>query len=442
MNKIKNKFTSFRIISLGFIGVILLGTLLLMLPVSTQDRNGAGFMDALFTSTSAVCVTGLIVHDTATYWSQFGQAVLLVLIQIGGLGVITIAGALTMLSGRRIGLIQRSVMQESISAPKMEGIVKLTIFMIKGTFLVELVGALLMAPQFCKDLGFGKGLWYSIFHSISSFCNAGFDLMGIKGKFSSLTSYMTNPLINIVIMLLIIVGGIGFLTWEDIITNKFRIRKYRMQSKVILTVSGILILVPFIFYFFNDFADKPFKERLLVSLFQAVTPRTAGFNTVDLGTISGGGLALMMVLMLIGGSPGSTAGGMKTTTIAVFASSAISVFKRRKDTLFFKRSIPENTINNASAILFMYLTLFVAGAIAISTIEGIPIHDCLFETASAIGTVGLTLGITTKLGVISHLILIVLMILGRVGGLTIIYATISGAKSNVTKYPQEKITVG
>ncbi|MDY5934283.1 MAG: potassium transporter TrkG, partial [Oscillospiraceae bacterium] len=314
---VKKRLTTFQTIFLGFSGVILIGTLLLMLPISSASGKVTPFNQSLFTATSAVCVTGLVVQDTGSYWSMFGQSVILALIQIGGLGVVTVAASFALISGRKISLMQRSTMQEAIAAPKVGGIVRLTGFILKATLLFELAGAALLMPVFCRDYGL-KGVWMAVFHSISAFCNAGFDIMGTEGaKYQSFTSYADNPLLNIVIMLLIVIGGIGFLTWEDIFTNKHRIKRYRMQSKIILVMTAILIVLPTLFFFFFDFSELSFGKRLLSSLFQAITPRTAGFNTADLSAMSSVSKAVMMVLMLIGGSPGSTAGGMKTTTIAV-----------------------------------------------------------------------------------------------------------------------------
>lgn len=442
MNKIHKKhISSFNVIIYGFAGTILLGTLLLMLPFSSSARNFTPFSSALFTAVSAVCVTGLVVYDTAAYWSMFGQFVIMLMIQIGGLGIVTVAVATAMISGRKIGLMQRSTMQESISAPKVGGIVRLTGFILKITFSAEILGAVCMLPIFCKEFGF-KGVWMSLFHSVSAFCNAGFDLMGTKETFSSLTSYSANTIINIVIMLLIIVGGIGFLVWEDINKNKFHWNKYRMQTKVVLTTTLVLTVFPAIYFYFREFSTLSGKERILSSLFQAVTPRTAGFNTADLNNLSSSGKMITIMLMLIGGSPGSTAGGMKTTTVAVLFFSAVSVFHRKDSVECFDRRVADSAIKNASAILLMYLVLFIAGGIIISETENLPLMPCLFETASAIGTVGLSLGITTSLGGLSRAILIALMFFGRVGGLTIIFATVSAARQNISKKPQEKITVG
>ena len=427
----KKHFSSFRIIIFGFMLVIFAGALLLTLPIATTDGHGALFTDALFTSTSAVCVTGLVLHDTATYWAPFGQFIIMLLIQIGGMGVVTVAVAIAVVSGRKIGLMQRSTMQEAIAAPQVGGIVRLTEFILKMTITIEGLGAAVMAPVFCREFGFLKGIWYAVFHSVSAFCNAGFDLMGVRAAFSSLTTYAGQPVINLAIMFLIVFGGIGFLTWEDITVHGLHFKKYRMP------VSYTHLTLPT-----NSRADFSVPEKVLASMFQSVTPRTAGFNTVELTALTEAGQMMMIILMLIGGSPGSTAGGMKTTTAAVLFASAIAVFRQKEEAHFFGRRVPEDTIKNAATILLMYLVLFLTGGIVISSIEGLPILTCLFETASAIGTVGLSLGITPGLSLISRLILILLMFFGRVGGLTLVFAALPGVHKNVSRFPKEKITVG
>ena len=437
----KRKLSSSQIILFGFAGVILVGTLLLLLPFATNSGQSASFWDALFTSTSAVCVTGLIVQDTATYWSWFGQSVILLLIQIGGIGVVTVAAAITMASGKKISLMQRSTMQDAISAHQVGGIVRFTGFILKGIFLFELLGALVLMTVFVPEYGV-KGIWLAVFHSISAFCNAGFDLMGTKIPYSSLTSYADHPVVNITIMLLIVIGGIGFLTWKDIRQNGIHIKRYRMQSKVILATTGILLIVPAVYFFFSEFSAEPIGRRILLSAFQSVTPRTAGFNTADLTALSETGQTLTIGLMLIGGSPGSTAGGMKTTTAAVLVACAVAVFRRRENGRFFGRRIADDTVKNAITVFLMYISLFLLGGMVISRVENLPILTCMFETASAIGTVGLTLGITPDLHLVSKLILISLMFLGRIGGLTLIFATLSANKNTLSKLPLEKITVG
>ena len=436
------QFTSFQIIIAGFIAVILTGALLLALPFSSADGSRASPGDALFTAVSAVCVTGLVVRDTATYWSSFGQAVILVLIQIGGLGIVTITAMIAAASGRKLSLLQRSMLQESISADHLGGVVKLTGFVFRVALTAELLGALLMLPVFCTAFG-RKGIWMSVFHSVSAFCNAGFDVMGHEtGPFTSLTGFSSRFGVLLPVCLLIITGGIGFLTWDDIARNRFHLRRYSMQSKVILSATALLVLLPAVFFFFSDFSDLELRERFCASLFQAVTPRTAGFNTVDMGRLSGAGRALTILLMLIGGSPGSTAGGAKTTTFAVLLANAAAVVRRRKSPRLFSRRIEEDTVRAASTILFLYLFLTLAGAFVISVAEGLPFEPCIFETASAIGTVGLSLGITPALGSLSRGVLIALMFFGRVGALTLLYAAVNTRRTETSQFPAEKINVG
>ena len=438
----KKHMTSFQLIIMGFAGVILLGTVLLMLPFSSAEKVITPFHEALFTATSAVCVTGLVVKDTGSYWSLAGQTIILALIQIGGLGVVTVAASVSLLSGKKISLMQRSTMQNAISAPKVGGIVRLTRFILRGTFLIEAAGTVLLLPVFMGDYG-KKGIWMSVFHSISAFCNAGFDILGTDSSmFPSLTRYSGNILINLVIMLLIITGGIGFLTWDDIYTNKLNFKRYRMQSKIILMTTACLILFPTVFFYVCDLTKLPMEKRLLAAAFQSVTTRTAGFNTINISEMSEASKAVMILLMLIGGSPGSTAGGMKTTTFSVLILNAIATFRSQENAGAFGRRLEYHVIKNAATIAMLYFALFFGGGIAISVYEGLPLLNCLYEAASAVGTVGLTLGITPELHVFSQVVLIILMYLGRVGGLTLIYAVFSGRNKGNAKLPLEKITVG
>ena len=438
----KKHMTSFQLIIMGFAGVILLGTVLLMLPFSSAEKVIPPFHEALFTATSAVCVTGLVVKDTGSYWSLAGQTIILALIQIGGLGVVTVAASVSILSGKKISLMQRSTMQDAISAPKVGGIVRLTRFILRGTFLIEAAGTVLLLPVFMGDYG-KKGIWMSVFHSISAFCNAGFDILGTDSSmFPSLTRYSGNILINLVIMLLIITGGIGFLTWDDIYTNKLNFKRYRMQSKIILMTTACLILFPTVFFYICDLTKLPMEKRLLAAAFQSVTTRTAGFNTINISEMSEASKAVMILLMLIGGSPGSTAGGMKTTTFSVLILNAIATFRSQENAGAFGRRLEYHVIKNAATIAMLYFALFFGGGIAISVYEGLPLLNCLYEAASAVGTVGLTLGITPELHVFSQVVLIILMYLGRVGGLTLIYAVFSGRNKGNAKLPLEKITVG
>lgn len=444
MKSILKKLSSFQIILLGFVAVSLTGTLLLMLPVATANGESAGFFDAIFTSVSSVCVTGLLTQDIATYWSGFGQAIILLLIQIGGLGVVSAAAAITLIAGRRINLRQRSTMQEAVSAQQVGGVVKFTGFIFATTLIIEALGTLLLMPVFCREYGFLKGLWHSIFHSVSSFCNAGFDLMGAKENLPSLTSYASDPLLNFTVMFLVICGGIGFATLEDIKNHRHHLKKYRMQSKVILATTAILLIVPMLYFYFCEFSDwdMPQGEKILASMFHSVTLRTAGFKTVDFSLMKPASICVMIVLILIGGSSGSTAGGIKTNTVAVLVSSAKSVFKHREETDFFGRRIDDDVVHRASAILMLYLSLFLAGGVTISIIEELPLLDCMLETASAISTTGMSMGITNQLGVVSKIILMLLMFFGRIGGLTFVFAGFMHDKKKFSKLPLDKISIG
>lgn len=434
--------SAFQIILFGFAAIILSGTLLLMLPVSSADHVSCPPSDALFTATSAACVTGLVVRDTWSAWSSFGQAVILVLIQTGGMGVVLVVTSIYLLTGRRISLKQRSTMQDSISAPQSGGIIRLSSMILVVLFSAEVLGAILLCPVFSRDFGIGKGIWFAVFHSVSAMCNAGFDLLGERGAYSSLVSYGADPVVNLVIAGLIIWGGLGFLTWRDILSKKTHIGRYTLQSRLILRMTLLLILVPASLFFFLEFTQGTVPQRLMYSFFTAVTPRTAGFSTVDLNQMSESGRMLMILLMLIGGAPGSTAGGMKVTTFGVLILSVLSVFRREKDTNFLNRRIEEDTIRNAMGIFTMYVLLFLSAALVISRIEALPLLTCLFEAASAIGTVGLTLGITPTLTLTSRLILIALMFLGRVGGLTLVFAVIPQMRHGNARRIPEKVTVG
>ena len=442
-----DRITPAQIIILGFLLLIAVGTALLMLPVSTNGSGGATFLDALFTATSATCVTGLVVQDTALYWSWFGQAVILILIQIGGMGVVTMAVAIFIFAGKRISLKQRWVMQESISAPQVGGIVRQTRFILKTALAMETAGAVLLALRFCPGMG-AKGLWYAVFHSISAFCNAGFDLMGAySGPCTSLTGWTADWLVNLAIILMIVLGGIGFMSWQDFREHKWRLRAMRMQTKVILSTTGILLVGGFLYFYFYEFHQPQWRElgageRFWAALFQTVTPRTAGFNTVDLGEMTPTSQLMTMFLMLVGGSPGSTAGGFKTTTLAVLLLTTAAVFRRRDTAHCFGRRIQDEAVHSATALLVIYLMLALVGGSLICCIDGIPLMGALFESSSAVATVGLSLGYTGGLSTVSRLILILLMYFGRVGGLTVIYAVTVRGTGKIAQFPQERITVG
>ena len=440
--KVLNQFSSARIILFGFIIMIFLGASILSLPVSSRSGEFTPFIDALFTATSASCVTGLIVYDTATHWSLFGKIIIIAMIQCGGLGVVTMIAVFTQVAGKKIGLRDRATLQNALSAPQIGGIVKLTSFIFKGTVIIEMIGAFLMFPSFMKDFGVTKGIYYSIFHSISAFCNAGFDLMGDVSKFSSLTKYQSDIMINITIMLLILIGGLGFLIWRDVVNYKFDFKRYSTQTKIVFLMSTVLVVFPSVLFFFTEFSTLNIKTRILSSLFQAVTPRTAGFNTTDYTKFIDYGIAMTIILMLIGGGSGSTAGGIKMTTIFILVATMCSVLKQDKEVAVFKKRIEPDIIKNAVAVFALDIFLFIVGSMIISGIEGFSLKETMFECASAVATVGLTLGITPHLGIISKILLICMMYIGRVGGITLIFAAVNPKNNGNARYPKEQVAVG
>lgn len=439
--------TPARVITLGFAGIILLGALLLCLPIATKDGMGADFWDALFTSTSATCVTGLVLHDTFSYWSFFGQLVILSLIQIGGMGVITVAIVIFMLSGKRISLKQRVIMQESISISQNGGILRFTGFILRAMIVMEIVGAVVLAYRFIPRMGIGEGVWAGIFHSVSAFCNAGFDLMGQFRPYDSLCYYVADPLVNTVIILLIVIGGIGFLVWDDVYTHKLDFQHYRFQSKIVLLVSICLIVFPALFFFFYElslpqWAGISLSERFWAALFQAVTPRTAGFNTIDQTALSPHSTLLTILLMLVGGSPASTAGGFKTTTLAVVLLCALSFMKRRSSVEVFGRRISQTVIFNAVTLVLIYTVAVLSASFFISIFDELPLINCVFEASSAIATVGLSAGVAAEASLPSRLILMALMYLGRIGSLTFIFAMQRTYRAPLSKKPIDHLTVG
>ena len=441
IDKKKHNVNSTQVILSSFVVTIMIGAILLSLPIASTDNIATNFLDCIFTATSSLCVTGLVAFDTATHWSFFGQVVILILIQLGGMGIILIASAITIIFGQKINLLQRTTLQEALSVQKVGGIIKLSKFIIKGFLLMECLGAVMLFTVFIQEFDILKAIWYSIFHSISAFCNAGFDLMGFREEFSSLTYYKTNAIINITTMLLIIVGGLGFSLWEDIRKKKLNLKKYTLQSKLVICMTINLIITPAIIFYFLDFSKLQGSERIFAAVFQSVTTRTAGFNTVNLNEMSEVGKAIMIILMLIGGGPGSTAGGMKVTTIFVLVISTIAIYRKQNEAQVFNRRIEVTYVRYAITIFILYITLFLIAGFIICVLEKTTLLDALFETASAIGTVGLTLGVTTKLSAISKMIIILLMFFGRAGGLTFIYAIIPGIKYEVN-YVSENIAVG
>ena len=436
-----------KIILLGYCFIILLGTVLLRLPAAVRDGSEQSVLTAFFTATSSTCVTGLVRADTCTNWTLFGQAVILVLIQTGGIGFMTICISALSLTKKNIGLASRSLMQNSISAPQLGGIVRMTKFISLGTLLIEGIGALLLAFYFCPLLGLGRGIWSSVFHSISAFCNAGFDLMGIQGEYSSLTSVVGNWYVNLIIMLLIVIGGLGFFVWRNLLDSKFQYKKMLLHTRIVMFVTAFLILGGALLLFLTEhggdaYHDKSLSEQIAASFFQSVSARTAGFNTVELARMTEAGRFILICLMMIGGSAGSTAGGIKTTTFAVLMLSIITTFRHRKSVEAFGRRMEDGIARTASCVFMMYLLLSCGGAVLISRIEGIAFLDALFETVSAIATVGLSVGLTPTLGIMSCLILCFLMIFGRVGSMTMLLAFSSNKNIKISSLPLEKVQIG
>lgn len=435
-----------QIIALGFFLIIMTGTLLLMLPISSRAGTWTGFWDSLFTATSATCVTGLVMVDTYVHWNLFGQLVILTMIQIGGLGFMTVGVLFSLVIHRKIGLRERGVLSESVNAIQIGGIVHLVKKILMGTLIIEGTGALLLSIRFCGELGFARGIYYGIFHSISAFCNAGFDLMGYQGEFSSLVNYSGDWLVNLTIMSLVIIGGIGFLVWDDLTQKKFRFRKYRVHTKIVLITTFILVFGgALLFYLFesgNLARGMGPGETFLTCMFDSVTPRTAGFNTTDIAQLSDSSKLLSIILMFIGGSPGSTAGGIKTTTFVVFLLYVRANIKRTRGVNIFRRRIDEDAIKKASAVACTNLVLALSAALLICGVQGMDLRDVLLETFSAISTVGMSTGITRDFVTVSKAAVIVLMYCGRVGSLSMALSFTEKKKMSPVELPEEKILIG
>ena len=434
-----------RLIALGFFLVILAGAGLLCLPFSYRGE-APGFLNALFTATSATCVTGLIVRDTFTGWTIFGQGVILFLIQLGGLGFMTVFTLISSALGRKLGLYDRKVLMQSAGNLSLSGIGGLIRRIIPFTFVFEAVGALLLATRFVPQFGWGRGIWFSVFHAISAFCNAGFDLMGVNQPFSSLTAYAGDATVSLTVCALIIIGGLGFLVWRDLAVNKFHWSKYQLHTKLVLTATGVLLIGGWLlFLLFERHASlegMSAGERLLAAFFEAVTPRTAGFNTTDLNALSESGNLLTNVLMLIGGSPGSTAGGIKTTTVAVLALSVLVSARGHTRVNAFRYSIDRDTLRQASSIVFIYLSMAIIAIAALCALDPITLKQAMFEVNSAVATVGLTLGITSTLSAASRIILIILMYAGRLGGLSFVLLFSERRSEPPVDRPVGKLLIG
>ncbi len=442
----KSGHSTTRMIAFGFALIIVIGTILLSLPIATKTGE-TDLLTALFTATSATCVTGLVAADTYQNWTLFGQLVILCMLQVGGLGFMTIGVYISILLKRRIGLQERATLHESVNTLEIAGVVRLVKKIVQGAFIIEGTGALLLATRFIPRFGWANGIYFSIFHSISAFCNGGFDLMGIDEAYSSLVSYEGDILVNVVICLLILIGGIGFIVWDDVLKHKWHFKKYLLHSKIVLaTTLGLTVAGTLLFLIFENnatLAGMTPIEKLLGALFASVTPRTAGFNTVDTGAMSNAGTLLTMLLMFIGGSPGSTAGGAKTTTMVVLLFYAVAMIRNRGDINLFGRRLSADVVRKANAVVVINFSLAFGAACAIMALQpAIPMPDVVFEVLSAINTVGMTTGITRELGVISKLIVAVLMYCGRLGSLSFALVLAKKPSTNHVREPQEKIIVG
>lgn len=444
--KFKNiKLNPAQVLALGFAGLILVGAVLLNLPIASTDGDSIGFIDSLFTAASAVCVTGLVVVNTATHWTLFGKIVIILLIQMGGLGFMTMATLVALILGKRITLKGRIMIQEGLNQFSLEGMVKLTKYVIESTITIEAIGAIMLSTRFIPVYGFKTGIWYSIFHSISAFCNAGFDIIG-----NSMIPFVGDIVVNVTIALLIIIGGLGYTVYIDLTAHK-DVKKNALHTKLVLIITAILLLIGFVFIFIIEYnnpktlGNLSLIDKITASMFQSVVPRTAGFNSIDIGSLTKATSFLIIILMFIGGSPGSTAGGIKTTTFGVIVLSIISVLKGRSDTEAFKKRIPNEIIFRALAVLGISLFLVITVTMILTLTESEnSFLDIMFETTSAFATVGLTRGITPNLSNIGRIILTFTMFAGRVGPLTLGFALAKKHDENKgnIRYPEGKIMIG
>ncbi|OPA80612.1 Trk family potassium uptake protein [Paenibacillus selenitireducens] len=433
-----------RILTLGFAFIILLGACLLMLPISNTNGQPLTFIDALFTSTSATCVTGLIVVDTGTHFTVFGQVVLMCLIQIGGLGFMSMATLFALAFKKKISLSERLILQEAMNQSSMEGIVRLIRRVLIYSMTIEAVAALLFTIRWSFDMPLGRAVYFGIFHAVSFFNNAGFDIFG---HYQSLVAYVNDPLVNIVAMLLIIFGGIGFIVMADVVDYRNK-KKLSLHTKVVLSMTSFLIvfgaIVIFIFEFTNTKTLGPLHigGKILASFFQSVSPRTAGANTVDIGSMRQASQFFMIILMFIGASPGSTGGGIKTTTFAILIGAIIAMIRGKEDVVMFRYRLAKERIFKALTITFLSLMLVVFVSMLLSTTEDHQFLMILYETTSAFGTVGLTMGLTADLTVFGKVIICLMMFMGRLGPLTLAYALGPKTEKELYRHPEGKMIIG
>lgn len=436
-------------IVIGFAAIILIGSLLLSLPVASRNGDSIGFINALFTATSAVCVTGLLVVDTYTHWNLFGQIVILLLVQVGGLGFMTMATLFSFLLRRKISLKERLIIVNLLNQYSLQGVIRLVKRVLIGTLIFEGIGALVLSIRFARDFGIVNGIYKGIFHSVSAFCNSGFDIMGQDGQFKSLTAYTGDVTVNLVVISLVIIGGLGFAVWDDVYKAK-SFKKLHLHSKLVLFISGVLLLFGFVSFFIIEFnngatiGSMNIKDKILVSFFQSVTTRTAGFNTINFTDMRNASVFITMLLMFIGGSPGSTAGGIKTTTMGILLFTVFSVIKGRKDTEIFRRRISYTDVTRSFTITLIGAVIVSSATIALTTFENLPLAEALFESVAAFSTAGIFMGITPGLGLVGKITLMVTMFIGRVGVLTMALALLSKSQDtyNNYRYREEKVMVG
>lgn len=443
---LKKQISQTQFIAYGFFAIIMMGSLFLMLPIASRDGQSEPFLNCLFTATSASCVTGLVVADTWTQWSLFGQIVILILIQLGGLGFISVGICLSIILRRKIGLKARGLMQESVNTLQIGGVVKLAKKIMVGTVVFEGAGAVLLACRFIPQFGLAKGIWYGIFHSVSAFCNAGFDLLGHTGEYNSLCGYTGDWLVIGTISFLIITGGIGFIVWDDLSKKKFHFRHYMLHTKIVLVTTGLLLGISTLLFYVmernNILVGMDGSETFLACFFSAVTPRTAGFNSVDTAALTDGSKFLSAILMFIGGSPGSTAGGIKTSTLAVLLLYVVSNIRQTYGVEIFGRRLEDGSIRQSACILTINLSLMLCATIAIMAAQNLPMSDIFFETCSAIGTSGMSTGVTRSLNSFSRIIIILLMYCGRIGSLSFALAFTRSCRKPHVQLPPEQITIG
>ncbi|MCI9007453.1 MAG: Trk family potassium uptake protein [Lachnospiraceae bacterium] len=443
---LRNRLTRTQWIAVGFLLIILCGTCLLMLPISSRMPGGTDFLSALFTAASATCVTGLVVVDTYQHWTLFGQTVILLMIQVGGLGFVTFGVTILLMMGKRIGLADRGLLRDSVNTLELGGIVRLAKLIVKGTLLIEGTGAVLLSIRFVPEFGLAEGIYYGIFHSVSAFCNAGFDLMGRFEAYSSLVRYADDWLVNLTTVSLVLIGGLGFVVWRDLYKNRLHMKKYTLHTKMVLTALVVLVVFPMPLFWLLErggvLAGLDGSGQFLGSLFAVVTPRTAGFNTTDVAGMGDAGKLLTLVLMLIGGNPGSTAGGVKTTTIMVLLFYVVSMIQHRDGVNIYGRRLEDGMIEKAAIVFTLTLTMAVTASFLICAIDGLPLTDVLLETFSAVDTVGMSTGITRKTGACSRVILILLMYCGRIGSLSFALAFTDKKRRSSLRQPMERINIG